>query len=47
MQTHAGVVYLHGLVDTNVQRAEVEAMVRSVPGVKRLVDALELRNDVR
>jgi len=47
VQTHDGVVYLHGIVDTNVQRAEVEAAARAVAGVRRVVNAIELRNDVR
>jgi len=47
VQTRNGVVYLRGLVDTNVERADIEALVRGIAGVKRVVDSLELRNDVR
>jgi len=47
VQTHDGVVYLHGLVDTNVERAAVEALVKDTPGVTRVVNALELRNRTR
>jgi len=47
VQTHDGVVYLHGLVETNVERAAVEELVRATAGVRRVVDSLELRNDVR
>ena len=47
VQTKDGVVYLHGLVDTNVQRVAVEEIVKGFAGVKRVVDSLELRNDVR
>jgi hyperosmotically inducible protein len=47
VQTKDGVVYLHGLVDTNVQRAAVKELVQGLAGVKRIVDSLELRNDVR
>ena len=47
VQTHDGVVYLHGVVDTNVERADVESLVAQTPGVKRVVNALELRNRTR
>ena len=47
VQTRDGVVYLRGLVDTNVERADIEALARGMAGVKRVVDSLELRNDVR
>jgi len=47
VQTHDGIVYLHGLVDTNVERAAVESMAKDTPGVKRVVNALELRNRTR
>jgi len=47
VQTRNGVVYLRGLVDTNVERADIEALARGMAGVKRVVDSLELRNDVR
>lgn len=47
VQVRAGVVYLHGLVDTNVQRDEVEQIARATAGVDRIVDSIELRNEVR
>jgi osmotically-inducible protein OsmY len=47
VQTRNGVVYLRGLVDTNVERADIEALARGMDGVKQVVDSLELRNDVR
>lgn len=47
VQTRDGVVYLHGIVDTNVQRANVEAQARAIAGVRRVVNSIELRNDVR
>jgi osmotically-inducible protein OsmY len=47
VQTRDGVVYLHGMVDTNVERADVESLVAQTPGVKRVVNALELRNRTR
>ena len=47
VQTRDGVVYLHGLVDTSVERAAVESLAQQTPGVKRVVNALELRNRTR
>ena len=47
VQTHDGVVYLHGVVDTNVERDAAENLARATPGVKRVVNALELRNVIR
>ena len=47
VQTRNGVVYLRGLVDTNVERADIGALARGMAGVKQVVDSLELRNDVR
>lgn len=47
VQTHDGVVYLHGLVDTNVERELAESIAHDTPGVTRVVNALELRNDFR
>jgi osmotically-inducible protein OsmY len=44
VQTHGGVVYLYGLVDTNVERDTVESIANAVPGVKRVVDTIKLRN---
>jgi osmotically-inducible protein OsmY len=47
VQTRDGVVYLHGLVDTNVERAAVEDVAKATPGVKRVVNTIELRNRIR
>jgi osmotically-inducible protein OsmY len=47
VQTHDGVVYLHGVVDTNVERDAAEKLAQATPGVKRVVNALELRNIIR
>lgn len=47
VQTHDGVVYLHGVVDTNVERDTAENLAKATPGVKRVVNALELRNVIR
>jgi osmotically-inducible protein OsmY len=44
VQTHEGVVYLYGLVDTNPERETVESIARAVPGVKRIVDSIKTRN---
>jgi len=45
VQVRAGVVYLHGLVDTDVQRAAVVDAAQALPGVRRVVDSLVLRGD--
>jgi osmotically-inducible protein OsmY len=42
VQTVHGVVYLHGHVDTELQRDEVEALARQVPDVKNVIDSLRL-----
>ena len=34
-------VYLHGLVETNVERAAVEELAPTTAGVKRVVDSLD------
>jgi osmotically-inducible protein OsmY len=44
VQTIAGVVYLRGLVDTNVEKSTVESMARGIPGVKSVVNSIEMRN---
>jgi osmotically-inducible protein OsmY len=41
------VVYLRGLVDTDLQRAEVVARVRALPGVRDVVDGIAVRNHTR
>jgi len=45
VQVRAGVVYLHGLVDTQVQRDAVVDAAQALPGVRRVVDSLVLRGD--
>ena len=45
VQTLDYVVYLRGLVDTNVQREEIIAAARSVPGVYNVVESIVIRND--
>ena len=44
VQTIHGVVYLHGLVDTSVQRDLVESIARETRGVKGVENSIELRN---
>ncbi len=44
VQTRGSVVYLHGLVDTGVQRDLVESIARNVRGVKGVENSIELRN---
>ena len=45
VQSIGHVVYLHGLVDTYPQKALVEAIAEKTPGVDRVVNSLELRNE--
>lgn len=45
VQTLDHVVYLYGLVDTDLQRRLAESVVSTVPGVARVVDTLGLRNN--
>jgi hyperosmotically inducible periplasmic protein len=44
VQTIHGVVYLHGLVDTVVQRDLVESIARETRGVEGVENSIELRN---
>jgi osmotically-inducible protein OsmY len=44
VQTHDGVVYLHGLVDTPFEQALAESVARQVPGVKRVENSIALSN---
>jgi osmotically-inducible protein OsmY len=45
VQVRAGVVYLHGLVDTDLQREEMVAAARAIPGVRSVVESLALHSD--
>jgi len=47
VQTEAGIVYLHGLVDTIVQKDAIEAIARATPGVLGVENALNLRASSR
>lgn len=42
VQTLGGVVYLNGQVSTELQRANAVSVAKSVPGVKKVVDNLNL-----
>lgn len=42
VSTVDGVVYLHGLVNTSVERNAAVAAAREVPGVSEVVDSLEI-----
>ena len=44
VQTIEGVVYLRGLVDTNVEREEAESATRRVSGVISVVNTITVRN---
>ena len=47
VETRDGVVYLSGQVDTDTQRKNAENVARRVPGVKRVVAALNLRSNAQ
>ena len=44
VQTSDHVVYLYGLVNTEGNRRDAEALARSVPGVTRVVSSISLDN---
>jgi osmotically-inducible protein OsmY len=44
IQTINGRVYLSGLVDTDLERRNFEAMVLQLPNVKDVVNSLDVRN---
>jgi osmotically-inducible protein OsmY len=46
VQTLDRIVYLYGIVDTDVERIEVIATARSAPGVADVVDSLTIRNNI-
>lgn len=46
VQTLKHTVYLYGIVDTNVQRDFIESTARETPGVKRVVNSIEIRGNV-
>lgn len=47
VQTLNHVVYLYGLVDTELQRRLAESVAREAPGVARVVNTIGLRNSAR
>lgn len=46
VQTLDRVVYLYGLVDTNLERNIIESTVLEVPGVASVVDSIAIRGNV-
>ena len=46
VQTLDHVVYLYGLVDTNLERNIIEATALEVPGVVSVVDSIGIRGNV-
>jgi osmotically-inducible protein OsmY len=44
VQTLNHVVYLHGLVNTDMVRMEIADVVKSVPGVTRVVNSIAVNN---
>jgi osmotically-inducible protein OsmY len=47
IQTVNGVVYLNGLVDTDLESREIESRVRTIPNVNDVVNSLTVRNTGR
>jgi osmotically-inducible protein OsmY len=45
VRTFDHVVYLEGLVDTNFDRSQTEAITRTVPGVTKVYDKLSLNGN--
>jgi osmotically-inducible protein OsmY len=45
VQSYDGVVYLEGLVDTEIDRGQAEDIAKSVPGVKKVYNALQLNGN--
>jgi len=46
VQAKNGVVYLHGIVDTQLQKNILEEETAKIPGVKRVVNAISVRGNV-
>jgi osmotically-inducible protein OsmY len=44
VQTLDGVVYLYGVVDTDLMRAQAEEIVLQVPHVKKVVNSIGVQN---
>jgi osmotically-inducible protein OsmY len=47
IQTINGIVYLNGLVDTDLERRRFESLVMQLPNVKDVVNSLDVRNTGR
>jgi len=43
VQSLDGVVYLHGLVDTNPERTRIEEVAAQASGGRKIVDSIEVR----
>ena len=47
IQTINGIVYLNGIVDTDLERRSFESLVMQLPNVKDVVNSLDIRNTGR
>jgi osmotically-inducible protein OsmY len=47
VQTIGGIVYIYGLVDTDMERRSFETLVMRLPDVKDVVNSLDVRNSNR
>jgi osmotically-inducible protein OsmY len=47
IQTINGIVYLNGIVETDMERRSFESLVMLVPNVKDVVNSLDIRNSGR
>ncbi|HEY2466127.1 MAG TPA: BON domain-containing protein [Steroidobacteraceae bacterium] len=47
VQTHDGVVYLYGVVDTDLVREQAESIALQARGVKKIVNSLGVTNGGR
>jgi osmotically-inducible protein OsmY len=47
VQTINGIVYLNGIVETDLERRSFESLVMRVPNVKDVVNSLDIRNSGR
>jgi osmotically-inducible protein OsmY len=44
VQTYNGIVYLYGIVDTDLERQNFESLVSNLPNVKEVVNSVDVRN---
>lgn len=45
VQAIGHIVYLHGLVDTYMEKTLVQSVAEKTPGVERVVNSIELQNE--